>query len=435
MTILYKFISGFRYAFIVIFLGFTMDMSEYSTRKDEILAQEQEAWQNGGIEDIYEVGLKLDALEDEFRGVREIKEPTRFSKFAGLAGNYILGGLALAGLAITGAAKDMSGNSLEDITPYFTDHDQGTQLEDITIDEVNCNKTEDNYNISFNDVVLYDPEADLTSAVTLMYDGNGNLIHDPAKISYDEPGIRQYLISNIGIPFGYEGTEYVVAQRLQNSTGDSDAHPIAPEDDGEYYADELIRFFTDGTNLHYQIDVNRPESSVTREVNSTDVLEGSVPCVSEEVEAHPAKEIDRTRLLYGLGGAAIGAVGVTGILKGVSNRKNSEKAPRIHIHHQRVETPKTPKELKTPKVPKEYVSSTSVRTESEITNGLRSDEELEADIQMWKDISEGFELLSNRKSELAHYNSLMQTLRNSSDADSYSTAKRTYNELSDLCKD
>lgn len=98
-----------------------MDMNEYSARKDELLEAEQEAWKNSGLYDIDIVGLELDALDREFYGVRELKEPSRFDNVIRKVGKAALGLSALVGLALTGAAKDMAGTSLDADIQYSVD--------------------------------------------------------------------------------------------------------------------------------------------------------------------------------------------------------------------------------------------------------------------------------------------------------------------------
>lgn len=126
-----------------------MDMSDYSAKKDKLLEAEQEAWKNGGLYDIDIVGLELDALDREFYGTRELKEHSRSNNIIRKVGKAALGLSALAGLALTGAAKDMAGSSLDDIIiPHSVDSEDANNFKfhtPLEINSISCSESEDNY--------------------------------------------------------------------------------------------------------------------------------------------------------------------------------------------------------------------------------------------------------------------------------------------------
>ncbi|RZD30403.1 MAG: hypothetical protein CXT77_04685 [uncultured DHVE6 group euryarchaeote] len=120
-------------------------MDEYQLRREALFDAEVSAVQNGNTNEFYRINAEISALDDKFRNVQEIKETSRFRKF----GNYILGGLAVTGLALTGAAKDMAGSSLEDsVDSLFAGSNDAQMASDF---DANQTTTNGDYVISLED--------------------------------------------------------------------------------------------------------------------------------------------------------------------------------------------------------------------------------------------------------------------------------------------
>ena len=491
-----------------------MTISDYSARRDALRDRETASVKSGNSDEFWRVHSELDALEDEFRSVQEIKEPSHFDKFVRTAGNYILGGLALVGLALTGAAKDMSGSSLDDVTPYFSeDNSEYSEVFDgqvgVESSETNCEVYDPEliaFDVFFSDELKENESLDslFIDNVIIDYDGNTELIWpndtDPflqrgnynftieewyedgpvIKVTTKVPTYRwNHLTGQMDLE------EIVNAGSLSAFSGDGRYDFLTPTSDvitlevsdydpenrtaflnvqgidmfqlafdlGEYnqYVEEgngshlvsvaALESYDDDTPLYNVIEFAFEKGAGKNDLNvilpgemgvsTYDLNEHCVTRAEEYYEYYDEESIiiDQQQLMCGLGAAIVGtaAVGIPAIISG---RKGSKTAKQVHVYHPRVEMPKTPKEKMRPRVPVSYVPTTPHET-AEIPNGLRPDEELEAAIQSWKDISERFELPGNRATELDHYNSLIHTLRNSSDASSYNTAKRSYNELRD----
>ena len=495
-----------------------MDMNEYSARREALDEREIAAIQSGNTDEFYRIHSELDVLDNEFQSVQEIKEPTRFGNIARKVGKAALGLSTLAGLAITGVAKDMSGSSLDDsVNPYFAeDNSEPSDVFDgqvgVEYSNTNCEEHMGAESIVFNvflsdelkenesldslfiDNVIFDyndnseaiwpndtdpflqrgnynftidewheegPSIKVTTKIPIYsWNHSTNLMEmeegrDSERFSEGLSSTQNGVLS-LGTLLGEIITLHISDYDFENRTaflkaeGIDRFHLMFDLEDYNQYSEEgngshlvpvaALESYDDDTPLYNVIEFAFDKEDGRNDLNI--ILPGEMGVSTYDLDEHcvnPAREYpgsygeddfirNREQLMCGLGVGVAGAIGIPAI---ISSRKE-KKTPKVHVHHPRVETPKTPKKDRKPKVPKSYDSfPTSVRTDSEIPNGLRPDEELEADIQGWKDISESFELPSNQASEKEYYESLMNTLRNSSDASSYNTAKRTYEELRD----
>ena len=129
-------------------------MDEYQLRREALFDAEVSAVQSGNTEEFYRINAELEVLDNEFQNVQEIKTPSRLKKF----GNYVLGGLAVAGLALTGAAKDMSGSSLDDsLDSYFSESNDAQMINNLSVNQTITNgdyvvSLEDNRVINLVDI-------------------------------------------------------------------------------------------------------------------------------------------------------------------------------------------------------------------------------------------------------------------------------------------
>jgi hypothetical protein len=492
-----------------------MTISDYSARRDALRDREIASVKSGNSDEFYRIHSEFDALDDEFRSVQEIKEPSRFDKFVRTAGNYILGGLALAGLALTGAAKDMSGSSLDDVTPYFSeDNSEYSEVFDgqvgVESSETNCEVYDPEliaFDVFFSDEVKENESLDslFIDNVIIDYDGNTELIWPNDTDPFLQRGNYNFTIEE-----WYEDgpvikfTTKVPTYRWNHLTGQMDLEEIVnagslsafsgdrrydfltptsdvitlevsdydPEnrtaflnvqgidmfqlafDLGEYnqYVEEgngshlvsvaALESYDDDTPLYNVIEFAFEKGAGKNDLNvilpgemgvstSYDLNEHCVtpPSLIENFDEDTFR-INTMPMACGLGAAAVGIVTIPAI---IPSRKGSKTTKRVHVYQPRVETPKTPKEERLPKVPKIYDHS-GISNSISTSIKLKTDEELEADIQGWKDISKGFELSSDQASEKDYYESLINTLNNTGAIGSYVTAQRTYKELSDLCK-
>ena len=153
-------------------------MDEYQLRREALL---DAAAQSENAEEFYRVHSELDALEDKFQSVQEIKEPSKFRKF----GEYVLGGLAVAGLAMTGAAKDMAGSSLEDsVDSYFADANNAHMIGDSA---ANQTATNGNYVASLEDnrfINIVDIESGNETQITGNHYAVGSMNMDGDVLQY-----------------------------------------------------------------------------------------------------------------------------------------------------------------------------------------------------------------------------------------------------------
>jgi len=115
-------------------------MNEYQLRRESLFDAEVSAVQSGNTEEFYRINAELDTLDNEFRNVQEVKENSRFGTIARKAGNYVLGGLAVAGLALTGATKDMYGSSLDDsVDSLFSESNDAQMINNLSVNQTITN--------------------------------------------------------------------------------------------------------------------------------------------------------------------------------------------------------------------------------------------------------------------------------------------------------
>ena len=122
-----------------------MTINDYSARREALHEREIASVKSENSDEFWRVHSELNSLEDEFRSVQEIKEPSYVGNIIRKIGKVALGVGAFAGLAITGAAKDMAGSSLNDeqIKYYHTPAPREVQFftNPLIIDSLTCEDT------------------------------------------------------------------------------------------------------------------------------------------------------------------------------------------------------------------------------------------------------------------------------------------------------
>jgi len=262
-----------------------MDMNEYSARKEALAEREISAIQSGNTDEFYRIHSELDVLDNEFQSVQEIKEPSPFGNIARKIGKAALGLSALAGLALTGAAKDMAGSTLDDnFSPSYSE-DNGAQFYTDDLDNITYNYKEtapfelysecssdpkvpfrlkinlaDNYTAEHSNFyptynqTSFGLESDedgnilLTQGSTVSGNIGYNGIHDIFMISRFDSDIGTVpFLSNMLINFGDKDdrvVDYDMALELSTEKNGEVIHLKKPLDDRYYDEDNLDKNFS-----------------------------------------------------------------------------------------------------------------------------------------------------------------------------------------------